>query len=56
MWRVAVISVTTIIGYVIGTQLDSPGVSSLVGFVVGMIISFPQIIGEIAEGAIDCID
>lgn len=49
-------SVTTAIGYAAGTHWDSPGLGSLIGFVVGFVISFPEAIGSIAEGAIDCID
>lgn len=56
MWRVAVLCITTAAGYAIGTHWDSPGVGSLIRFVVGFVISFPEAIGSIAEGAIDCID
>lgn len=56
MWRIAVIAATTAVGYVVGMHWDSPGIGSLVGFAVGIVVSFPRIIGEVAEGAIDCID
>ena len=56
MWRIVVMGVTTAVGYVVGAHWDSPGLGSLIGFVVGVVISFPEAIGSIAEGAIDCID
>lgn len=56
MWRLAVITATTIAGYSIGMHWDSPIIGSVVGFLTGIIISFPRIIGEVAEGVIDCID
>lgn len=56
MWRLAVITATTIAGYFIGMLWDLPVVGSVVGFLAGIIISFPRIIGEVADGVIDCID
>ena len=56
MWRIALMCVTTAAGYAIGTHWDSPGVGSVIGFGVGVVLSFPQILGEVAEGVVDCID
>ncbi len=56
MWRVAVMGVTTAIGYAVGNSFDSAGLGSLIGFVVGLVISFPEAIGSVAEGVVDCID
>lgn len=48
--------VTTAIGYAVGSHWDSPGIGSLIGFAVGLVISFPDCIGEVTECAVDCID
>lgn len=56
MWRIALMCVTTAAGYAIGTHWDSPGIGSLIGFVVGVVISFPKVLGEVADCAVDCID
>ena len=57
MWRVPVLIATTTIGFAVGNHWwDAGVVGSVVGFVVGLLISFPRIIGEVAEGAVDCID
>lgn len=56
MWWIAVIAATAAVRYMVGVHWDSPGIGSLVGFAVDVVVSFPRIIGEVAEGAIDCID
>ena len=48
--------VTTAIGYAVGDNWDSAWIGAGIGFAVGVIISFPAIIGEVAEGVVDCID
>lgn len=56
MWRIAVMCVTTAVGYAVGSNWESAWIGAGIGFAVGIVISFPRIIGEVVEGAFDCID